>query len=492
MKNCACLRMNEAATGMSKKRYEEVAEAVAGRIRQGMYAVGDRIPGTRDLVEHFSVSVSTIMAAQRLLERQGWVEARPRSGYYVRRRNQEGAAEGGAALPKVTGFESAPTLVDTQQTIMSLVQATQSPRGMNFAMAAPATQFLPAAAMEKAFRAALRESGEEIEAYSFPPGALRLREAIVQRMKDAWCDLEPDDILITNGCHEALTLALRAVTQPGDVVAVESPTYFGLLQVIDALGLKALEIPADPKSGLSLEALQLALEQWPVKACVAMPNFSNPLGCLMPDERKEQLVRLLEVRGVPLIENDIYGELGFSGLRPRAAKSYDRAGGVLYCSSFSKSIAPGLRVGWMAPGRWLPQVGYLKFASTLACPSLPQMAVAHYLAQADFDRHLRRMRHEFAVHVERMTTAVLRHFPPGVRVSQPAGGFVLWVELAEGRDTVALYRKALAAGVSIAPGTLFSGDGDKYRHCLRLNCAAPWTAEAEDAIRQLGGWLRAG
>ncbi len=308
-------------------------------------------------------------------------------------------------------------------------------------------------------------------------------------MADAGCQITPEEVVVTNGAQEALALSLRAVTEPGDVVAIESPTFYGLLQAIEALGLRALEIPTDPDEGIVPEALALALDQWPVKAALLMPNFGNPLGHCAGDERKRALVELLEDRGVPLIEDDVYGDLAFEGPRPWAARAFETRGGVLYCGSFSKTLSPGLRVGWAVPGRFRDRVEYLKYSGSSSTPAWPGLAVTDFLERGGYDRYLRRVRGDYARAVDRVSRAVARHFPSGTRQTRPAGGFVLWLELPEAVDALALYRRALGEGISIAPGPLFSPTG-KYRHHLRLNCAQPWGARLERALARLGAMAR--
>jgi DNA-binding transcriptional MocR family regulator len=303
-------------------------------------------------------------------------------------------------------------------------------------------------------------------------------------MAEYGCSVHADEIVITNGCQEALTLALRTVTVPGDVVAIESPTFYGLLQAIESLGLVALEIPTHPRDGISLEALQLALEQWPVKACIAVPNYSNPLGHCMPEERKQRLVDLLQEQRVSLIEDDVYGDLGFSQRRPFTCKARYTTGTVLYCASFSKSLSPGLRVGWILPGRYQEKVEYLKYVTSLATPTVPQLAAAQLLESGVYERHLRKVRVEYARAVERMIEAVDRYFPEGTKVTRPQGGFVLWIELAADVDSFELSRKLLARGISIAPGPIFSAS-QKYRNFVRLSCACEWSNRVERALASI-------
>ncbi|HSB95123.1 MAG TPA: PLP-dependent aminotransferase family protein, partial [Spongiibacteraceae bacterium] len=391
-----------------------------------------------------------------------------------------------AQQPAISDPPPAPNEVTGQQLAMQLIKAANDPKLLPLGAAVPHAQFMPVQAVAAAMARALRQHGAAAAAYTFPPGHLNLRRQIAKRMTELGCPTDPEGIVITNGCQEALGLALRALTQPGDVVAIESPTFYGLLQVIEALGLKALEIPTDPRDGMSVEALEFALQQWPVRVCIVTPNFSNPLGSCMSTERKRALVKLLEQRDIPLIEDDVYGDLGFEGSRPGIAKALDPSGNtVIYCSSFSKTLTPGLRVGWIAAGRQRAEIEYHKYVLNLASPTASQMAVAELLERGGYDRYLRQARRDYATAVARMSRAVELYFPEGTRVTQPQGGFVIWIEFPAAIDSNALYRQALQHGISIAPGTMFSATG-RYRNFIRLNCAVPWDTRTEKSIARLG------
>lgn len=459
-------------------RYAQVAQEITRAIERDVYRPGERLPGVRRLAQQYAVSVSTALEACRLLEDQGRLEARLRSGFFVRLRPA-------APAPSMSRPPSKPNPVTGQELALQLIKAANDPQLLPLGAAVPHTQFLPVAAANAALARALREHGRQAAGYAFPPGHIALRRQIARRMNELSCPLDADNIVITNGCQEALSLALRAVTQPGDVVAVESPTFYGLLQVIDALGLKALEIPTHPRDGISIEALEFALEQWPVRACIVTPNFSNPLGCLMSDQRKRELVALLASKAIVLIEDDVYGDLGFDGTRPSIAKALDRNGTQIYCGSFSKTLSPGLRVGWIAAEHYQPQIEYLKYVANLATPTAPQLAVAELLERGGYDRYLRQARREYGAAVARMARAVELHFPEGTRITQPLGGIVLWIEFPTPLDSEALYLQAFEHGISIAPGPMFSATR-RYRNCIRLNCAVPWDMRTEKAIARLG------
>jgi DNA-binding transcriptional MocR family regulator len=281
------------------------------------------------------------------------------------------------------------------------------------------------------------------------------------------------------------------VTKPGDVVAIESPTYFGVLQAIEELGLKALEIPMHPRDGMDLDALERALKTRRVAACLSVPNFSNPLGSLMPDAHKARLVEILARRDVPLIEDDINGDLSHDGLRPRVVRSFDTEGRVLLCGSFSKTIAPGYRVGWVAPGRYYEKVRALKFTSTLATATLPQLAIAEFLANGGYDHHLRALRRDLAFQLGRMRAAVADSFPPQTKLTRPGGGFVLWVELPPSVSALQLHERALRENISIAPGPMFSPK-QEFGNFIRLNAGHRWSARLESAVGRLGQLVKAG
>lgn len=460
--------------------YNQVAEDLARRISEGMYVPGDRLPGVRTHARIRQVSVSTAVAAYQSLVDRGVVEARPRSGFYVRSRQNAQPIE-----PEGSAKATPPRLVTGQAMAMALIKAASDPDIVQLGAAVPDPSFLPTQAIARALAQVTRTQRARSAGYMMPPGAPELCRQIARRMGESGSAVSPDSIVVTAGCQEALSLALRATTQPGDIVAVESPAFYGLLHVMESLGLEALEIPAHPRSGIALEALAFALERWPVKACVLSSNFSNPLGCCMSDDAKRALVKLLGRHKVALIEDDVYGDLGFSGPRPSTCKGLAPNADILYCSSFSKTLAPGLRVGWVsATGARRERIEYLKYVTNIASATVPQLAVAELLASGRYERYLRDVRGQYASAVARMTDAVMKVFPEETRISTPQGGFVLWLELPQGTDSFALARKALRKGVSIAPGPLFSASG-KFGNYIRLSSARLWDARMERALATL-------
>ncbi|MBO6851429.1 MAG: PLP-dependent aminotransferase family protein [Marinobacter sp.] len=456
--------------------YNQVADQIQALIRDGVYREGERLPGVRVLSRQFGVSISTVLQAHQTLEGRGCLQARERSGFFVRLPARD------APEPIMQRYQARPMPVSARDMALELCVDEQK-RMVPLAAAVPHPDFLPVRQIQQSILWAARR-GLEYQDYAFP-GKESYRRQLAQRMATLGVPITADDVLATNGAQEAIILALRAVTVPGDIVVVESPSFPGILHALEVVGLRVIEVPTHPAEGLSLEGLQVALEQWPVKACVVVTNHSNPMGVCMPDERKQQLVAMLEDAGVPLIEDDIYGDLFHSGERPRPAKAFDRTGNVIYCSSFSKTISPGLRLGWMVPGRYMAEARQHKYFVNLATASLPQLAVGHFLEQGGYDRYLRSARQNYRQTTERMRAAVARWFPEGTAVSRPQGGFVIWVQL-PGKDTgTDVYYRARQENINVAPGMMFS-TADKYSNCLRINSTNPWSERIEQAVRRLG------
>jgi len=463
----------------SRPLYERVGGEIAALIAAGTYRVGDRLPSIRELSSKLSVSINTVMQAYAVLEDRRVIQARPQSGYYVCPRAPEITAA--PLLGRQRLVATAATCSDLcQQVIRNMMDRELLP----FGSAIPHPRHLPIDKLNRVMSSVLRRFGDQGVTYMMPLGCERLRTQIAKRSLSCGIGIGPDQVLITSGCVEAVQLALRATCRPGDTIAVESPFYFNFLQLIAEMGLKALEIPSTPREGISIEALSYAIENNRISACLVIPNFSNPLGSLMPSERKRELVQLLAGHEIALIEDDIYGDLSFAPERPMAAKSFDRQGLVIYCSSFSKTLAPGYRVGWAIGGRFQPEMERLKMMSNLATASPTQLALAEFLATGGYDHHLRAIRRVYARNISLLADAVARYFPPGTRMTHPEGSFMLWVEMPEGTDSVTLFHRALEHGIGITPGSIFTL-GDKYRNCVRLSSAS-WDERSEQGVATLG------
>jgi len=458
--------------------YVNLADLLGTRIEQGFYRPGDRLPSVRALSAEHGVSLSTVQQAYRLLEDNGLASPRPKSGYFVPVEREL------HALPVMSRPAQRPVEISQWEQVLELVRSVPQKNVIQLGRGMPDVTTPTIKPLLRSLAQISRRQDLPGLYYDNIYGVLSLREQIGRLMLDSGCHLGPDDLVITTGCHEALSCSIRAVCEPGDIVAVDSPSFHGAMQTLKGLGMKALELPTDPLTGISLEALELALEQWPIKAIQLTPSCNNPLGYIMPEARKRALVTLAQRFDVAIIEDDVYGELAYTYPRPRTIKSFDDDGRVLLCSSFSKTLAPGLRVGWVAPGRYLERVLHMKYISTGSTAPQPQLAIADFLKKGHFEPHLRRMRSQYQRNRDLMLGWVSRYFPVGTRVSRPQGSFMLWLELPEGFDSLRLNRILLEQGVQIAVGSIFSASG-KYRNCLRMNYAAKPTPQIEDAVRKV-------
>lgn len=460
-------------------KYELLAWEIEGLIGSGTYKSGDPLPSVRALGEQKKLSVTTVLKAYYMLEAQGLVEARSRSGFYVSRTRQHLTPE-----PLISTPDLDPSRLEVQQLVGMLLKDGLNPDVVPLGAAYPDPELSATEKLNRICTAISRKLGNRTGQYDMPPGCLEFREQIARHMVAAGCSLAADDIVTTFGATEAISVCLRAVCRQGDTVAVESPIGMDTLLALELLGLKALEIPTHPRDGISLEALRFAVDNNQVQACLVIPNFNNPLGSLMPDDQKRRLVKVMTERRIPVIEDDVFGDIHFERDRPSTVKSFDTDGWVMLCSSFSKSTSPGYRLGWTAPGRFLSKVSWIKYTSSSACTTLHHLAMADFMAHGGFKQHLRLVRREYGNRVSSLRRAVIRLFPKGIKVTRPLGGFLLWVEMPRSVNALDLYKRALDSGISIAPGHIFSAS-DRYRNFIRLN-AGLWSDELEWAVKRLG------
>ena len=465
-------------------RYEQVAFDLSTLISRGVLRAGDRIPSVRKACEQYQVNAGTIMQAYGQLEARGLIDARPKSGFYVR------AKDAWAPEPATTCPKRGTTGVDVASLVFEVLESIRHREIVPFGSAFPSPELFPLNKLNKAAAAAARHLPTWSSVTDFTPGNAELRRLIGLRYLESGIAIAADDIVITAGAMEAINLSLLAVTKPGDTIAIESPTFYSTLMAIERMQLRAVEIATDPREGIDLGNFRAALDRYDIKACLMIPTFQNPLGSCMPDEKKRELIAQCTRRGIPFIEDDVYAELYFGDRRPPPAKAFDSQGLVLHCSSFSKSLAPGWRIGWAAPGRYAQAVARAKLMSTLATAVPTQMALARYLERGGFDKHLRKLRQTLAQQQTQFMQALGRHFPAGTRATRPAGGYFLWVELPPQVDALALHRQALAQGISIAPGPIFS-PSRAFAHCIRLNYGHAWNARSEAALATLGRLVHA-
>lgn len=459
--------------------YQKVAQDIAQDIHQGVYLAGQKVPSVRNLSKVKAVSISTITQAYALLEDQGYLSAKPQSGYYVK----DGASD--PVMPPPISKGSEPEIVKKNDIISMMLNAVHQDSLINFGAAIAHESLMPQHALQTHINKVSRFHSKQVFNYLFSPGLESLRRQIATRMRNVGVKCHPNDVIITHGCSEALNLCLRTSTQPGDIIAVESPCYYGFLQLAGLLGLKVIEIPTDAQKGISIDALTLALKQWPIRLIAVSARYSNPTGAAIDSEKQQQLFALAQKYDVKILEDDIYGELGFDQTLNTVIKTFDTDGRVMHCSSFSKTLSPGLRVGWCISGNQHQKIIEEQTYSSFSPSSLSQYALSSYLESGHYDKHLRKTRAICQQNVDAITQLVKQFFPAGTRISQPRGGFIMWLALPVHSDVMALQRRALKEGINIAPGAMFSNTGE-FDHYIRLNCAIPIDANVTQAVKTLG------
>ncbi len=465
--------------GYSMTRYQHLANLLAERIEQGLYRSGEKLPSVRSLSQEHGVSISTVQEAYRVLENLQLIIPQPRSGYFVAKHKAQ------PPVPAMSRPVQRPVEVTQWDEVLMLLDARADSTITSFGGGSPDITQPSLKPLWREMSRVVQHNIHDVLSYDELAGRHDLREQIARLMLDHGSAVNADEIIVTSGCHSALAIALLSVCKPGDIVAVESPSFHGTMQMLRGLDIKAIEIPTDTESGISVEALELALEQWPVKGVILVPNCNNPLGFIMPEARKRAVLALAQRHDIVIFEDDVYGELAYDYPRPRSIKSFDIDGRVLLCSSFTKTIAPGLRVGWIAPGRYHDRVMHMKYAASGTTVPSTQLAVTAFIRDGHYHRHLRRMRQLYQHNMDTFTCWVRQYFPGEICVTRPKGGFMLWVELPERVDMVCVAQQLCRLKIQVAPGSLFSASG-KYRNCLRINCALPTTEHNREALKKLG------
>ena len=464
--------------------YMQVSNGIEKMIAEEVLRIGDKLPSVRVLSDEYGISMGTAFQAYYHLEGRGLIESRPKSGYYVRfnhRRFPE--------LPEIIQPDAISHDVSVKEMINSIYADIVTTGGMNFALAVPDHSLLPSAKINKSVVYALRNNKDHCINYENTQGNIELRKEIAKLSFNWGGKVKPDEVVVTSGCLEAIIMCLKAITSYGDTIAVECPTYFGIFQAIESLGLKVVEISSDPVTGLDLDSLQKAIKKFPVKACVVIPNFNNPLGSCMPEENKKKLVEIITTHNIPLIEDDIYGELYFGKNRPKTCKYYDKKGLVMHCSSFSKSLAPGYRTGWAIPGKFLEEVKQVKRMQNISCPTITQAAMAHFLKNGRYEYHLKNLRKALHTQSLRYVQAIIKYFPADTKVSRPHGGFILWLELNKKVNAFKLRTEAMKHNISIVPGKIFSSSCN-YSNCVRISFGKPWSDDVDYGLMILGKLIK--
>ena len=461
-------------------RYQQLADEFAALIHQGKIKAGQRLPAIRRVADTHQVSINTVLSAWQRLENRGLIEARPQSGYYVRSVLAEVAASAPKQLrPRQLGREK-------MALIEAVFAAQRNPAYTNISLACPQhDDFLPTTKLAKISASLLRKHPEIIAKYALPNNGERLREQIAKRALYSGLSLAADEIIITHGCSEAIQLALRVITSPGDCVGIESPTYFFLFPLLAELGLKAVEIPTDPRSGIKVDVLELMLKEQRISVLITIPTVHNPLGFTTSVANKKRLAELAQHYRLPIIEDGIYSELQFQAPASPAIKSFDKEGWVIYCTSFTKTLAPDFRIGWMTAGRFHEAVARFKSLSTLGESALLTGTLAEFLANGGYDHHMRSLRRRYASNMDKVRDMISRYFPEGTQATRPTGGFLFWAELPGKINTVDLFEQLLNERICVTPGSLYSLS-DHYHHALRLSCCYPFDERYQYALRRIG------
>ncbi|MFV0420895.1 PLP-dependent aminotransferase family protein [Oleidesulfovibrio sp.] len=462
-------------------RYHEVEQHVLRLIDSKQYPPGSRLPSLRAVARHLTASLSTVCHAYEELERRGVVESRPRSGYYVR------TLPSPLPLPhSAPAEEEEPREANRSRLIATVLEAVGNPQMAPFGVVSPDPTLLPGKKLGQIMADLTRRNAEQCVAYETIPGNTEYRMQIARRACEDGMPTRASEVVATTGAMEALYIALRVLTRPGDNVLIQSPTYHCFLQLLETLGLRAVEIPSDPKHGINPADLSKALSTFEVSACILSGNFNNPDGSITPDAAKREIVEILAAKNIPLVDDDVSADLHFDGKRPASFKQYDKKGIVVFCSSYSKTIAPGYRAGWMLPGRFMEKALEVKATTNVCCTSPTQAAIAEFLRLDLYDKQLKKLRSALQGQIHHMHECIVASFPEGTRVTSPRGGGVLWLELPPAINGVDLFFKARASRIGIAPGSIFS-TRDRFSNYIRLSCCGIWNQRMEEALRELGG-----
>ena len=458
--------------------YLGLADTLGRLIANGALKVGEKLPSIRTVSKEYGVSKNTVVQAYLVLESRSLIHSKPQSGFYV-----SGEAARILPVPAVSnpGQQSQPKEADGL--IGKVFQNLNNKAITQLSLSVPDQSFLPVAKLNKSMVAAIHSLPGSGTAYGDIQGNLRLRRYIAKWSFTWGGNLGVDEIVTTAGTMNAISFGLMALTKPGDTIAVESPVYYGILQLAKHLGLKVLELPTHPVTGIDIHALRAVVHT--IRLCLLVSNFNNPLGSCMPEEHKKQVVEILTAAQVPLIEDDIYGDVYFGEKRPKPCKAFDKEGIVLWCGSFSKTLAPGYRVGWVAPGKYIKTILRQKAFHSISSTALTQEAIAHFLENGWYEKHLSLLRKKLYGNSLQFIRSLGEYFPEGTKVSRPPGGFVLWVELGNRTNTAELYEKAMSQGISIAPGRMFTLQ-DQFHHCMRLSYGLEWNEELENKLKVLG------
>jgi DNA-binding transcriptional MocR family regulator len=462
--------------------YQQVINLITEMRMNGTLQTGQKLPSLRNLSASLSVSIPTVKQAYIELERQGLIVAKPKSGYFLTSQNT-------SEQPKKARLPNKPMAVSRQQLIEDVFKSIHQSHNLALGVANPVAALPNTKVLNRTMRRVMSVMGDKALHYGPVAGYEPLRRQLAYSYLEHALPLAPDDIIITNGAQEALNIALQCVAKAGDVIAVESPCYFGILELIENLGMLALEVPICPEQGLTVQDVEKAIAKHPVKACIFSSTIANPMGCILVDDVKQQIVKLLENNNIPLIEDDVYGDLYFTGKRGTPAQKYSTKGMVITCSSFSKTAAPAYRIGWIATHKFSQKCAQIKRALSCSSSHMNQITLFEFVRSGDYERYLTQLRSVLVTNRARMINMLQQLLGESIRISDPKGGCVLWLELDKSINSADVFQLALQQNISVSPGSLFS-PSNRYQHCIRLSYGLPWNDRVEAGLNVIADICR--
>ncbi|WP_086482023.1 PLP-dependent aminotransferase family protein [Oceanospirillum sanctuarii] len=484
---------------MTKFRYLSLADQFIRQLREGRYSADEKLPSIRQISQDLNVSKGTAIRCYEYLEDHGWVEAREKSGFFPGRKALEQLTASSAQHAHQPSAEAlaaiSPKRLDNKSLGLEIVRSAGRTDQIPLGTANPCVSF---PGVKRLYQLLKKEVGKEelaltdgfISHYQTPPGAEKLRKQLSQLLLKRDLHCTPDQIITTNGAQAAVSLALQATSQEGDIVLIESPCFYGILQCLEAFDRKVVEIPQATSGGPNLDLVAAALDKWPVKAIIVQPTLNNPTGKSMSQENRQRLIDLANQHDIAIIEDDIFADLDYRGSAPSPLKAIDTQDRVLYCSSISKTVTPKLRLGWLVAGRWHERCQHLQFVSKMGLPAHTQNALGSWLEAGLMQRHLRLIRRRYQQRQQLFQQAMQAYWPEGIEYEVAEGGFLAWIKFPKQCDAMTLYQQAQQEKINITPGPLF-GSAKANRHFIRINFGLYQDQpEYRQAMQRLGELIR--
>ncbi|ENV17030.1 aminotransferase-like domain-containing protein [Acinetobacter guillouiae] len=453
---------------------EQLAHSLKLLIENGTWKAHEKLPSLRQQVEQSGLSLITVMNAYQELEAQGLIYSKEKSGYFVVEQSSD----------HPTTLHVINETVEINSIVFKYLKSTQSEHIIPLGSAFPNSQLLYSAKLIQTLGQLARQRRSYEQTPSLPPGNYQLRKIIAQKYAMQGIPTDPSDIVITSGGLDALNLSLQALTQAGDYILLQQTIFYGAWQAAERLGLKVITIPEHPEHGIDLDAFEQAILKYPIKVCLMMLNGQNPIGFTVSDEIKLKLAKLLNQYQIYLIEDDVYEELYYDQKKPLSMKYFDQQNWVLHCSSFSKTLGAGFRIGWVYAGKFSEHIQHTQLMSTLSVNSFIQNALVEYLSHRHYEKHLKTLRSTLQRYKKQYFNYLKTHLPEQCHVNYYPSGYFLWIELPEQVDSNEIYQRMLEHGISVAPSSLFN-ISNQQNHFIRMNCSFEMNEKIQNALNQL-------